>query len=174
MAASVSADEWTIERFSKNAAGAKDYEKVVMAEIDSDKANLYYATVFKEDDGKEYLRLKHELEKPIAAKKIVEFEMGFTSASDPYIDRKDLLNIDVVKCVMVQNSQNNVFWTQSSSDGKYVCSNYICDAPDTTFAADASPSDTDWKNPIIDNDVNNPFCTKSTDAAFACSKIQCI
>ena len=194
LAMAVQADQYTVERDSRIAdvsgltidenntettdARYKNYIKYAVSTTDDANStwNMWVKSVYKNDDGEVYLRILHELEADIAADKIVTFEFGFESASDPYIDRMNILQMDAAKCELIQNSQDTQFWNQQASDGHYLCDDELCSAPTYTWNADDSPSDLDWTNPVIDDEELAPFCTPhETDSAnFACQKIICI
>mmetsp|Transcript_26119 Transcript_26119/g.32652 ORF Transcript_26119/g.32652 Transcript_26119/m.32652 type:complete len:97 (+) Transcript_26119:125-415(+) len=73
------------------------------------------------DEGKEYLRLTHELEAAIRPTDQITFEVAFTSSTDPWIN-KETISEDVAICKMTQNTQTTTFWTQTAEDKYYKCS----------------------------------------------------
>lgn len=157
----------------------KRYENYIKYETDlstSDTWNIWVKSVYNEDDGEIKLRIMHELEADIPEDDIITFQIAFTSASDPYIDRFNILQKDVAKCELINNTQDTRFWTQQASDGNWKCNDEVCSAPTNSFNTDTSPSDLDWTNPVTDDSPSDPFCTThSTDATnFACEKIVCI
>ena len=111
----------------------------------------------------------------IASNQIVSFELKF-STNDIKIDPINYLNYDAVRCYMINNSQDTRFWTQTAYDGYYVCEDAACVTPGVTWEDDSSPSDIDWKTPIIDDDYNDKFCTPHTtdSATYACEDIKCV
>ena len=127
---------------------------------------MYSMTVYDEDSGKESIRLRHYFEGPITADQEIRFEVVFRSESDPFTDRK-VMESDSGTCSMIENKVDTRFWTQSAGDGYYKCDGETCG----TLAAPSYPTpdkfqaDTtiDWVNPVLDDDENNPFCTKYTD-----------
>ena len=187
IAALAAADEFSIERVSRLTEIANLASPTLCGDAGTDDAtyikyNAYTGasdnmvwdmcvkSVFKEDDGEIYLRIMHKLTADITSAQIVTFQFAFTSASDPYFDRKNNLAQDVARCYAYRNSQDTRFWVQTASDGTFKCSDEICSAPNTDWNDDTSPSDVDWTNPIVDEDNNNRFCTPhaTNSATYAC------
>lgn len=169
-------NEFAIKRFASEGWITTD-------DLDNDDTNaiewkISATTYFNEDEGTQYVRLKHDLkpENGIKPTDIVEFEVGFTTESSVIIDPVNIAARDVVKCTMLRNAQDTRFWSQVATDGYYACVDSICtDGATTTFNEDASPSDVDWFIPEVDDDYKNPFCTphSTNSAVYACERIQC-
>ena len=137
---------------------------------------MTFKSLFREDDGCQYLRIQHDLTADIPADKLVEFLFKFQATRDEVIDPVNRIYKDAAICQMIQNSQDTRFWTQTAKDGYYVCSSTDCNSVAETWQDDTSPSDLDWTIPIEDDDPSAPFCTPhSTDSAtYACEAIKCI
>lgn len=113
------------------------------------------------------MRIRHEFEGPLKADQEIRFEVVFRSESDPFTDRK-VMEADSGTCSMKINGVDKRFWTQTAGDGYYKCDTEVCASAGPTsnifpgpdkFQADTTNN---WKTPIIDNDVENPFCTPYT------------
>lgn len=105
--------EFAIKRFA-----TEGYQTSV--DLDNDDATaptwkIAITTYFNEDEGAQYLRLKHSIDTGtatgIASDDIVEFQVGFTSASSPVLDPVNIMAVDVAKCTMLQNAQDTRFWS---------------------------------------------------------------
>ena len=150
---------------------------------------MYTQTVFDEDSGIEYLRVKHTYTGLIKASNQVRFELVFRSASDPFVDRK-ILESDSGVCLMSINGNDNRFWTMSTQDGYYKCdTTETCGQTTAAWSTFPTPDKIQtntvnrWTNPVIDNDVTNPMCVPFTSSElgadqyklqFVCKEITCI
>jgi len=136
---------------------------------------MWVKSVYKNDDGEVYLRIMHEITKPIKADDIVEITLRFESASDPFVDRS-VFAIDGATCNMIQNSQDTQFWTQDTTDGHYLCTSDVTCAGGVEYTTLTTDTEENWTNPIVDDEELSPFCTPhSTDTTtYACEKIICI
>lgn len=197
LAFTVSADEYTVERDSRtdtitNLAsptlyvGTTDearYENFIKWSVVTDAADstdtagylwdMWVKSVYKNDDGEVYLRIMHEITHPVKPDDILEIELQFESASDPFVDRAAMLSYDAVTCNMIQNSQDTQFWTQDTTDGYYLCDDVICS---NQGAARTTDDVENWTIPVVDDEELTPFCTPhATDTTtYSCSSIICM
>ena len=75
---------------------------------------------------------------------------------------------DVAICQVSISTLDERFWTQKVTDGSTTCDDITCDADIVTDFSISIPVDTgesqqDWEVPILDDDKDDPFCTRSTD-----------
>ena len=79
---------------------------------------------------------------------------------------------DFAKCAVSINSSDDRFWTVTSTDGYYQCTDAGC----SSLAAAQTDTTNNWKSGsdyILDDDPDNPFCTAATNTDFKCSAIKC-
>lgn len=168
--AAVDEEDNAIRRFQKTATPATTIEFG-----DTTTFTVTTESYYNEDEGEQYFRITTVLtDVAIATDDIVEIEYNFQT-DDKITDPVANVYKDACKCSMIINSQDTRFWTQTASDGHYKCTTQRCDALDTTWQDDTSPSDTDWRAPIIDDDPYDKFCEKYTvDTTHECKGIKCI
>ena len=101
----------------------------------------------------------------------VTFELIFTSMSDPFTDRANIIAYDSGTCKMVVNTTDDRYWTQTSIDQYYKCTEQGCSSADPVVAQETQ---FDWENHLDDDDDSSPFCTRAaSDSDYWCSAIKC-
>ena len=162
--AAVDEEDNAIRRFQKTAATAVEIT-FSGDHVASEKFEVTGESYYNEDDGEQYFRLTTVYsDTEIASDDIVEIEFNFQT-NDQITDPVANVYKDAAKCSMIINSQDTRFWTQTASDGHYKCTDQRCSTVDATWQDDTSPSDTDWRAPIIDDDPYDKFCTKTSTLA---------
>lgn len=128
-------------------------------------------SVYDEDLGIAYLKVNHTYTGPLLATQDIRFELVFTSASDPFVDKKNI-ETDVGTCQMTQMASNKLLWNQVAADWYYKCStSETCGATTltvsnpalSTLTADTAKSD--WIVNAVDLDnIYAPRCVAPTAA----------
>ena len=105
------------------------------------------------------------------------------------MDPKNNLIEDSASCALSINTANTNFWIQTPYDKYWKCGSVGCTSSNNLFwrTAISGTSDytlnidtqNDWTCPIVDNDINNQFCTPTPGndpmyGYYTCSKIKCV
>ena len=105
----------------------------------------------------------------------VLFEIGFSASSVPAPTTGTAIQLDMVRCQMEMNTQDNRFWVATLTDGYYTKDAYNNAAgpePATELA-----DNNNWKTPFTDNDPLNRWCDPANTATiwseFQCKSLSC-
>ena len=160
-------NEYSVERTS----GSYVTTNLVDLTTSGIKWDMQHKSVFDEDTGYHWLQIIHTVEADIASTDEVSFELSFTSAGDPWTDRKNIIAEDSGMCSISISSSDSRFWVQTATDQYYQCADQACS---TINAAATTDSTIDWEVFGLDDDADEPFCSSHSDSDnFKCKKIKC-
>lgn len=122
--------------------------------------------MFESDTGYRWLRITHYLKANIAHGDVVTFDLAFMTKNDPWTDPKNDMIEDSARCTLLQDSNDDRFWSTTVADYYNQCDTANCSLSTLTTAVwrsgtYTSSADTtnDWVVGITDDDPNDRFCT---------------